>query len=98
MNDDQRSKMRHNVSVWGRYRSKNGVRRDIQLKNLSETGCQFYDRFTGLQSGDEITLRIENLGPFDATVRWVDAGYVGVQFSGELYGPTFDHIRLKLSG
>lgn len=88
---------RHAIEVWGQYRMSTGVRRDVPIKDLSETGCRFYDRFSSLLPGAEITLRIETLGPFNAVVRWQEGGYVGVEFGNRLYGPTFDHIRLRLS-
>lgn len=94
---DGRKDDRHAVEVWGQYRMSTGVRRDVPIKDLSETGCRFYDRFSSLMPGNGITLRIENLGPFHAKVRWQEGGYVGVEFAHRLYGPTFDHIRMKLA-
>jgi len=94
---DARRDDRHPIEVWGQYRVSTGVRRDVPIKDLSETGCRFYDRFSGLLPGTDITLRIETLGPFAATVRWQEDSYVGVEFANRLYGPTFDHIRLRLS-
>lgn len=88
---------RHAIEVWGQYRVKSGVRRDVPIKDLSETGCKFYDKFSSLLRGDTISLRIETLGPFEARVRWQEDGYVGVEFDTKLYGPMFDHIRLRLS-
>ena len=88
---------RHAIEVWGQYRMQSGVRRDVPVKDLSETGCRFYDKFSSLLPGAEITLKIETLGPFPATVRWQEGGYVGVEFQHRLYGPTFDHIRLRLA-
>ena len=86
------------VEVWGHYRTPNGLKRDVPIKDLSETGCRFYDKFSSLLAGNEITLRIETLGPFPATVRWQEGGYVGAEFQHRLYGPTFDHICQRLSG
>lgn len=95
---DGRKDDRQSVEVWGHYRTPNGLKRDVPVKDLSETGCRFYDRFSSLMAGAEITLRIETLGPFPATVRWQEGGYVGVEFESRLYGPTFDHIVQRLSG
>ena len=97
MMGDGRKHDRHSVEVWGQYRTPNGLKRDIPIKDLSETGCRFYDKFSSLMPGVEITLRIEALGPFPAMIRWQDAGYVGAEFQHRLYGPTFDHIVLRLS-
>ena len=89
---------RQPIEVWGHYRTPNGGKRDVPVKDLSETGCRFFDKFSSLLPGNEITLRIETLGPFPATVRWQEDGYVGVEFQHRLYGPTFDHIVQRLSG
>ncbi|WP_243657562.1 PilZ domain-containing protein [Parafrankia sp. BMG5.11] len=94
---EERRDDRHDIEVWGHYRTPNGLKRDVPVKDLSETGCRFFDKFSSLLPGAEITLRIESLGPFQATVRWQEGGYVGVEFQNRLYGPMFDHIRLRLS-
>ncbi len=92
-----RKDSRHSIEVWGHYRTGTGIKRDVPIKDLSETGTRFYDKFSALMPGMEITLRIETLGPFTAVVRWQEGGYVGVEFLHRLYGPTFDHIRLRLA-
>lgn len=94
---EERNQKRHPLEVWGYYRTSSGGKREIPIKDLSENGCRFYDRFSSLLPGAEITMRIETLGPFSAIVRWQEDGYVGVEFEHRLYGPTFDHIRLKLA-
>ncbi|ANY20496.1 PilZ domain protein [Tsuneonella dongtanensis] len=94
---DERSEQRHPLDVWGYYRTSSGGKREVPIKDLSETGCRFYDKFSSLLPDMQISLRIETLGPFPATVRWQEDGYVGVEFEHRLYGPTFDHIRLRLS-
>ena len=93
---EARKQARHPLEVWGRYRTSSGVRRDIPIKDLSETGCRFYDRFSALAPGDQVSIRIETIGPFNATVKWQSEGYVGVAFHDRLYGPTFDHICHRL--
>lgn len=94
---ETRNSDRHPLEVWGSYKAGTGGRRDVPIKDLSETGCRFFDKFSSLLPGMEISMRIETIGPFVATVRWQDAGYVGVEFQHRLYGPTFDHIRLRLA-
>lgn len=75
----------------------NGGKRDILIKDLSETGCRFFDKFSGLLPDDGVEIKIEKLGPFCAVVRWSDSGYIGTEFDKPLYGPVFDHIRQRLS-
>jgi hypothetical protein len=94
---DGRREDRHSVEVWGQFRTRSGVRKDVPIKDLSETGCRFFDKFSSLTPGDDVTIRIEALGPFNARIRWREGGYVGAEFENRLYGPTFDHIRLRLS-
>ncbi|WP_095011384.1 PilZ domain-containing protein [Tsuneonella mangrovi] len=98
MPSEHRHSDRYPIEVWGKYRLANGVRREVVLKDLSDSGCRFYDKFSGLRGGERISIRIETLGPYDASVVWSEGGYVGVEFAQRLYGPMFDHIRLKLSG
>lgn len=88
---------RHEVRILGRYRSGCGLRREVTMLDVSETGARFYDRRSILRPDMAITVRIDNLGPFDAHVRWVRDDVVGVQFANPVYGPVFDYIRDTLS-
>lgn len=94
--DDDRRKPRHAISVQGRYRTGSGVAKDVDILDLSETGCRFFDRFGRMVPGTEISLRIGPIGPVVATVRWCKQQVVGVQFETPLYGPVFEHIRAQL--
>jgi hypothetical protein len=89
---------RSSVDVWGVYRTPNGGTRDVQILDLSESGCRFFDKFSGLAPNQQINLKIGELSSFRVTVRWSDGGYVGAEFERPLYGPIFDHIRELLSG
>jgi hypothetical protein len=95
MNED-RNRARHAISVPGRYRTGTGVAKDVDILDISESGCRFYDRFGRMIPGTQISLRIGSIGPVVATVRWCEAQVVGVQFENPLYGPVFDHIRATL--
>jgi hypothetical protein len=86
-----RKTQRHEVRVYGRFRY-NGRGYDIPLRDLSETGCRFFDRHGHLQEGTAIHLTVGGMGPFDATVRWREGQYVGVQFDVPIYKPVLDHI------
>lgn len=94
--DDERSKPRHPISVQGRYRTGSGLAKDVDILDLSESGCRFYDRFGRMLPGTEISLRIGPIGPVVAVVRWCSQQVVGVQFETPLYGPVFEHIRSQL--
>ena len=88
---------RTEISVTGRYRRGTGAARDVEILDLTEEGCRFFDRFGRLPEGTEISLRIGPIGPLLATVRWRSEGKVGVQFEQPLYGPVFEHIRDQIA-
>lgn len=95
--DETRRTPRFDVSVQGRYRTGNGVARDVPIFEISETGCRFYDRFGRLAADIDISIKIETIGPIVATVRWSRDQIVGVEFERPIYGPVFEFIRDKLS-
>ena len=76
----------------GRYRTGRGVPRDVELLDLSKTGCRFFDRFGRLENGTEISLRVGTIGPIVATVRWQEERYVGVSFDPPLHEAVLDHM------
>ncbi len=87
-----RREQRYSISVPGRYRKGTGVRYNIAIKDLSEYGCQFADLTGRLASGDEITIRVGDIGPLDARVKWSDKRQIGVEFDQPLYPSVLDHI------
>lgn len=91
-----RNSNRHAVTIPGRYRTGSGIVREVSLVDISESGCRFYDKFCNLTLRQIISLRIENLGPFEAQVVWEDRQWVGVAFTRPVYGPVFDHIVSEL--
>lgn len=91
-----RSANRHDVTILGHYRAGTGLKREVTMLDLSESGCRFHDRRTVLRLDAALTIRIGALGPFDATVRWIERDTVGVQFARPIYGPVFEHIRTQL--
>lgn len=87
-----RSEDRQAVGIPGRYRRGAGVPSDVQLLDLSKSGCRFYDRFGSLKTGTELTIRIGTIGPIVAIVRWRKDTYVGVSFEPPLHDAIYDHI------
>ena len=76
----------------GRYRKGTGARLDIAIRNLSETGCYFADLVGRLREGDEVTLRIGEIGPIPSRVAWVERRNAGVEFDEPLHPSVLDHI------
>lgn len=89
---DLRREQRYSISVQGRYRKGTGVRFNIAITNLSEFGCQFADLVGRVQVGDEITIRIGEIGPIASKVKWLEKRRVGVEFVQPLHPSVLDHI------
>lgn len=88
--------LRHRIKAEGSTRF-NGRTYRVTLEDLSEQGCQFRVPWgTGFPARTTIALRIGELGPFQATVRWCRMGWIGVEFDLPVYGPVLDHMRSTL--
>lgn len=83
---------RHGLIVNGRYRSGRGMPMDVVLHDLSKSGCQIQDKLGRLEVDQFLTIRIGQIGPIDAHVRWVDGRKVGIQFDAPLNDAVLDHI------
>ena len=80
------------VEVAGRYRERAGTSRDIWIKDISENGCRFFDKFSVLAVDSLIMFRIGTIGPFNAKVRWREQNIVGVEFENPLHPSVLEHI------
>ena len=89
----RRKARRHAISVSGAYRTGSGTARAVELRDVSETGCRFIDATRRLYVGTQLTVRLGDLGPFDATVAWTDEAMVGLRFNQDLYEPLLEHLR-----
>ncbi len=92
MRVDLRREQRFSISAMGRYRKGTGVRFDIAIRDLSEYGCQFADLVGRLVAGDDITVRIGDIGPIPATVKWVVKRQCGIEFDEPLHVSVLEHI------
>ncbi len=91
-----RTSQRHAVTIQGTCRAGTEPRRPISLLDISEDGCRFFETQSRLKIGQSVSLGIQQIGPFEATVVWKDDALVGVRFAKPMYGPIFDHIRNQL--
>ena len=89
---DERREIRLPVRMQGRYRSGNGRVHDVQVSNLSAAGCRMFQNHSWLDIGDVISLRVENIGPIDAIVRWKDRTEMGVEFLTPLHPSVLEHL------
>lgn len=92
MAQDHRREDRFTVQVAGRYRGKHGNSRDIWIKDVSEYGCRFFDRFSILEEDGEILVKLGNIGPIPAEVKWREGSTVGAQFDRPLHPSVLEHI------
>ena len=92
MSVNNRREDRFEVQVAGRYRGRHGNSRDIWIKDISEYGCRFYDKFSVLEVDSEILVRVGNIGPIPGLVKWREDSTVGVQFDRPLHASVLGHI------
>lgn len=92
MSKDYRREKRFVVQVAGRYRVRNGGSRDIWIKDISEYGCRFYDKFSVLEVDTEILIKVGNIGPIPADVKWREGSTAGAEFDHPLHPSVLDHI------
>ncbi len=91
-----RGEERYPKKLHGRYRTGNGLVRDVAVTDLSKRGCKFFDRFNRLQPGTYVSIRIGGLGPLDATVRWTKDHFVGLEFNRALHDAMLEHMRTEI--
>jgi hypothetical protein len=89
---EERREPRTQVNIQGRYRTGNGIVRDVVVLDLSTHGCKFFDRFSNLNHNSALTVRIGNIGPLDARVRWIESQTVGVRFDTPLHASVLEHM------
>lgn len=88
----RRRDRRHPISVAGSYRTGSGSARAVELTDLSLTGCRFLDPSNRLAVGTRLTVKIGQVGPFDALVSWIDGSSIGLRFTDRLYRPYFEQL------
>lgn len=93
---EQRREERHVVQIAGRYRLRHRTTRDIWIKDVSEYGCRFFDRFSVLEPGSEVLVRIGNIGPIETQIRWRRGNSVGGRFEQPLHPGVLDHILREM--
>jgi hypothetical protein len=96
MTRENRREERFTVQVAGRYRPRHGGSRAIWIKDISEFGCQFYDKFSILEVDSEILIKVGNIGPILTEVKWREGSTVGGQFERPLHPGVLDHIRREM--
>ena len=60
--------------------------------NLSESGCMLRLNANFVEVGDTVFIKPEKLETLAGTVRWMKAGWLGVEFHQTVYRPVVDHL------
>lgn len=87
-----RREERYVVTVAGRYRPRRGGTRDVWIKDISEYGCRFFDKFSILSTNTAILVKVGHVGPIAADVKWRDGHIVGAEFEQPLHPSVLEHI------
>lgn len=88
-----RQKTRKLLTVPGRYFTGRGSPVDVMLSDLSEGGCRFSAEDTKLAAGLHLQIFIAGTGPYQASIRWIDDGEVGVTFASPLEAAQFEQFQ-----
>lgn len=94
---ETRREDRHLVHVAGAYRARQSGSRQIWIKDVSEYGCRFFDKFSVLRVGTEVLLKLGNIGPIEARIRWREGSIVGAEFDQPLHPSVLGHITKFMS-
>lgn len=90
--ENHRREDRRVVNVAGAYRAQQSGSRDVWIKDVSELGCRFFDKFSILKVETEVLLKLGNIGPLPAHVRWRQGNIVGAEFEQKLHPSVVRHI------
>jgi hypothetical protein len=82
----------------GRYRTGSGVAQDVVVTDLSTLGCKIEDRFSSLQLGSNISIRIGNIGPIMGKVVWIENSTLGVEFESAIHVSVLEYMLTTIDG
>lgn len=88
----RRREYRGNVEMPGALRHNVTCRSNVSVSDLSVRGCRIATSAEGIAVGASVFVRLSELAPLRATVRWSGKGMVGLEFNQPLYIPVLDHL------
>ena len=65
---------------------------DVCVKDISEYGSRFFDKFAILSTNTAILVKVGHVGPIAADVKWRDGHIVGAEFEQPLHPSVLEHI------
>lgn len=70
-----------------------GIARYIVVENVTAYGCGLRSEALRFQVGDLLSLRIDDIGPIEAIIRWISPRKgAGVEFLRPLHPAVLDHL------
>ena len=92
-----RKHQRHTVSAKLSLRRRGGPHYQATMFDLTPAGCkvEFIER---PRPDETLWAKFDGLDAIEATVRWVDGNYGGIEFVRPIYLPVFELLLNKLQG
>lgn len=91
----KRAEERHPVTIAGRLYGGGGSR-EVTIYDLSTHGCRVRDPSL-TKPGSFVSIKLGQIGPVAAIVRWQRDAFIGLKFENALYPSVLDHIRTQVS-
>lgn len=89
---DKRRDDRHLILLPGRMRTMRAVTVHVAVTDLSPTGCQILGNADLFGIGQAVFIRLGQIEPLKATVRWRNFQIGGLEFDRPLYLPVAEHL------
>ncbi|MDT0574951.1 PilZ domain-containing protein [Croceicoccus sp. F390] len=93
----ERAMERKPVNATCKYRFGGGMALPVTLADLTTNGCRLLAVPRLMRREEVVTLRIGNVGPIEATVRWVHQGNAaGLEFTKPLHPAVYSDMMERL--
>lgn len=83
------------MEITSRYRAGTGRAYIVRVSDLSRSGCMLHQNYSVLKPGKMITIRLGEIGPIEAMVRWQDGLALGLRFLYPLHPAMMDFLAQK---
>ncbi|OBX19231.1 hypothetical protein A9995_08910 [Erythrobacter sp. QSSC1-22B] len=94
----RRDKTRKTLSLPGKIRMGRGIPQRVAITDLSEGGCRVIQANIRIKADSNVSIRVGNLDPIYASVRWTQNGAIGLEFQQPLCGSLVENMRAILAG
>jgi hypothetical protein len=87
-----RREQRKPVRMAAKCQTKNGLRDEGYLSDISAAGCCIATRTLYVSEGMRVLIRPEGMEGLTGVIRWTDGTRSGVEFDTPIYGPVVEHL------